>query len=354
MLRKYGKKWYIMFRGLDGKLKTRSLKTEDKEEAAKRHADYMKNLRSARSAQVLARDFPGVVQAAPALPELPGTHRRGGIRIDKMWEVALTKRPLSENHRKIWVKFCDRIGVKYADLVTPKLALDYLNTHYAGGNGKTFNNARSILNTIFRCCLIEAGLESSPFGAIIPRRITEVESHRNLTLLEVDQIMEAGTPLIRLMTQLSRWTAQRLETCARMTPAMLDLERKVIIIQPGKTKRFNEWICAPVMPELEKFLRNENLIGFSSPSDEPFVSAFGYTTNAAFSLAFGRLLAKLNITDTAEGKASFHSLRGTAITWYKEQGITGEPLRAITGHRSDAVEDIYARDIETISRIARM
>ena len=79
MLRKYGKKWYIMFRGLDGKLKTRSLKTEDKEEAAKRHADYMRNLRSARSAQVLARDFPGVVQLAPVLPELPG-HRRGGIR----------------------------------------------------------------------------------------------------------------------------------------------------------------------------------------------------------------------------------------------------------------------------------
>ncbi len=28
MLRKYGKKWYIMFRGLDGKLKTPSLKTD--------------------------------------------------------------------------------------------------------------------------------------------------------------------------------------------------------------------------------------------------------------------------------------------------------------------------------------
>ena len=41
MLRKYGKKWYIMFRGLDGKLKTRSLKNEDKEEAAKRHGDFL-------------------------------------------------------------------------------------------------------------------------------------------------------------------------------------------------------------------------------------------------------------------------------------------------------------------------
>ena len=353
MLRKYGKKWYIMFRGLDGKLKTRSLKTEDKEEAAKRHADYMRNLRSARSAQVLARDFPGVVQLAPVLPELPG-HRRGGIRIDKMWECALQKRPLSENHRKIWQKFCDRIGVKYADLVTPKLALEYLETHYTGGNGKTYNNARSILNTVFRCCLIEAGLETSPFASIIPRRVTEVDSHRNLTEAEIEAIKAAGTPLIRLMTMLSRWTAQRLETCARISPAMLNWERKVIIVQPGKTKRFNKWVCAPIMPELEKYLLTENLIQPGDSSEEPFVKSLGYTTNAAFSVSFSRLLEKLNITDTADGKASFHSLRGSAITWFKEHGVMGEPLRMITGHKSDAVEDIYARDIETVSRIARM
>ena len=353
MLRKYGKKWYIMFRGLDGKLKTRSLKTEDKEEAAKRHADYMRNLRSARSAQVLARDFPGVVQLAPVLPELP-EHRRGGIRIDKMWEVALTKRPLSRNHEKIWVKFCDRIGVKYADLVTPKLALEYLETHYSGGNGKTYNNARSILNTIFRCCLIEAGLETSPFASIIPRRVTEVDSHRNLTEVEIEAIKASGTPLIRLMTMLSRWTAQRLETCARISPSMLDWERKVIIVQPGKTKRFNKWVCAPIMPELEEYLLTENLIQPGDSSEDPLVKSLGYTTNAAFSVSFSRLLEKLNITDTADGKASFHSLRGSAITWFKEHGVMGEPLRMITGHKSDAVEDIYARDIETVSRIARM
>ncbi|MBR2910296.1 MAG: hypothetical protein IKC05_01675, partial [Lentisphaeria bacterium] len=261
----------------------------------------MARVRVAKGTRVIARDFAEMMPPEPPallLPVPEEGHRRGSIRIDKMWEVALTKRPLSRNHEKIWVKFVERIGVKYADLVTPKLALEYLNTHYSKGNGKTFNNARSILNTIFRCCLIEAGLETSPFGAIIPRRITEVESHRNLTLAEVDQIMEAGTPLIRLMTMLSRWTAQRLETCARMTPAMLDLERKVIIIQPGKTKRFNEWVCAPIMPQLEKFLLAKNLIQPGDTSEEPLVKAFGYTTNAAFSVSFSRLLEKLNINDT--------------------------------------------------------
>ena len=135
---------------------------------------------------------------------------------------------------------------------------------------------------------------------------------------------------------------------------MLDWERKVIIVQPGKTKRFNKWVCAPIMPELEEYLLTENLIQPGDSSEDPLVKSLGYTTNAAFSVSFSRLLEKLNITDTADGKASFHSLRGSAITWFKEHGVMGEPLRMITGHKSDAVEDIYARDIETVSRIARM
>ena len=356
-LRKMRNVWYVYFRDTDGRIVTRSLKTHDKDHAKTLHDEYMSRVRVAKGARVIARDFAEMMPPAPSallVPVPEEGHRRGSIRIDKMWECALQKRPLSENHRKIWVKFCDRIGVKYADLVTPKLALDYLNIHYAGGNGKTYNNARSILNTVFRCCLIEAGLEASPFASIIPRRVTEVDSHRNLTDNEIERIKAAGTPLIRLMTMLSRWTAQRLETCARMTPAMLDFERKVIVVQPGKTKRFNKWVCAPIMPELEKFLRDENLIQPGDTSEEPLVKALGYTTNAAFSVSFSRFIEKLNITDTAEGKASFHSLRGSAITWFKEHGVVGEPLRRITGHESSAVEDIYARDIETVSRIANM
>ena len=39
-------------------------------------------------------------------------------------------------------------GVKYADLVMAKLALDYRSPRYTGGDGKIYNNARSILNTL--------------------------------------------------------------------------------------------------------------------------------------------------------------------------------------------------------------
>jgi recombination protein RecR len=102
-----------------------------------------------------------------------------------MWELALTRRTLSKTHRIRWQRFVERIGVKYADEVTPAKALKYLEDNYSGGNGKTFNNVKSILNTIFRCCLVEAGLSESPFAPIMNKKVTDVEHHRNLTDEEI-------------------------------------------------------------------------------------------------------------------------------------------------------------------------
>ena len=265
-----------------------------------------------------------------------------------MWDLALTRRTLSRTHRGYWGKFVKNIGCRYADEVSPARALRYLEEHYSGGNGKSFNNAKSALNTIFRCCLVEAGLQQSPFDPIINRRVTEVEHHRNLTLAEVDQIMASSIPeYIKIMVMLSRWTAQRLETCARMTPGMFDFDRKVFIIDPGKTKRFNKYVCCPIMPELEEFIRP--VLAKCPHPAFPIVQNFGYTSNNAFSKAFTALLQQLGIVDNDKGKASFHSLRGTAITWFVEQGVPDEVLKLITGHTSQAVEDIYARPIANVS-----
>lgn len=350
-LRKIHNTYYVYYRDVDGKLKTRSLKTTDATLARRLHDDYILQLQARKGRAVIMRDFPEL-KPPPELPKpATGEHQRGGMKIADMLECALSKRSLSKTHCQIWKLFADRIGVKYADQVTPEIALAYLQRYYSYGNGKTYNNQKAILNTIFRCCLVEAKLSDSPFRPIINKRVICVDSHRNLTLTEFDKLVEAGTPDVRIMVMLSRWTAQRLETCARITPDMLDWERKVIVVSPGKTQRFNKWVCCPIMPELEVFL---NELGVKKlPRSIPIVKNFGYLNNRAFSAKFSRLLDKLKICDTEDGKASFHSLRGTAITWFKEHGIKGEELRQITGHESDAIEDIYARDIASVSRIAK-
>ena len=266
-----------------------------------------------------------------------------------MWDCAMTRRPLSANHRKVWNKFLDRIPEKYASEITPAKALKYLETYHHKGNGKTYNNVKSILNTIFRCCLVEANLSESPFAPIINKRVTEIDHHRNLTLDEIDRIMNSDADeMLKLLVMLSRWTGQRLETCAKITPELIDWDRKVIVLQPGKTKRFNKWVCAPLFPELENYLK-----GIPCPEHESYAVYLGYRDNRHFGREIRQLFNHLKIRDTESGHASFHSIRGTAITWFKEHGIQGENLRSITGHETAAVEDIYARDIATISAIAK-
>lgn len=351
-LRKINNTYYVYFRDLDGRLKTRSLKTTDPALARSLHDDYMTQLQAKKARAILIRDFPEL--APPPEPPKPatGVHQRGGIRIADMWECAIKKRELGKSHAEAWRMFVKRIKLTFADQVTPAIALDYLQKYFSSGNGKTFNNQKSMLNTVFRCCLIEAGITESPFKPIVNKRVTEINSHRNLTLDEFDLIIKNGSPVVQTMAMLSRWTAQRLETCARMTPEMFDLKRRVIIIEPGKTRRFGKWVCCPIMPELETFIRNTFPDFELKKQKIPFVKQLGYSNNKAFSVMFSRLLNDLNIKSNKSGVASFHSLRGTAITWFHEHGIRGEDLRHITGHKSSSVEDIYARDIATISRIA--
>lgn len=355
-LRKIHRGYYIYWKDEKGQ-HTRSLKTRDEAAARAMHDEWLRMVDERR--RMLGRfwldESEQGTQPPPAVPapaqHPAGEHRRGGIAIADMWDVAITRRPLSRTHKIHWMRFVRTVGVKYADQVTPQVALAYLERTYPEGNGKTYNNARSAINTIFRCCLVEAKLDASPFAAIINRRVTNIEHHRNLTDAEFDRAFAAAPEHFRLLMMLSRWTCQRLETCARMTPAMFDFERLVFLIDPGKTRRFRKWVCVPIMPPLADFIRP--VLAQCPDRDSPILSRYTRRRCSDLSCDFVRLLRSLGINDTDAGKASFHSIRGTAITWYKEQGIAGDDFRYITGHTSDAVEDIYARPVARLSKIAK-
>ena len=349
----------MYFRDENGRHRTLSLHVHDRDTAVSLERRYMEQLRAKKALQRIVRDFPEYSPPPPpvqTVPEIP-YHQRGGIKIKDMISCAERKRQLSNDHRRAFKRFADWCPVKFADQVTPRLAQDYLEQHYSTGNGKSFNNNRTMLNTIFRCCLVEANLTASPFAAVINRRITQTETHRNLTADEFDRLITALPLDLKILAMLSRWTCQRLETCARIVPEMFNFDRLVFTIEPGKTRRFKKWVCVPIMPELEAFIRP--LLPECKP-DRPIVECFTSSKCKTFKVQkdnygkrFLKIQRSIGIEDTAAGKASFHSIRGTAITWFKEQGIKGEELRSITGHATDQVEDIYARDIESLARIAR-
>lgn len=349
MLKKINNRFYVAFRDIDGTQRTRALGTSDPELAKKLHAEYMQHVETRKFMVKISRDFPDLVkEQAPETAAMESNH--GRLKLSAVWDLAQPRRNLSKDHRKIWSNFLERTTLKYADEVTPKYALNYLNQYYNKGNGKTHNNVKSALNTVFRCVLVEAGLSESPFKPIFDKRVTDIDHHRNLTLEEFDRIFAIAPMQLQIAMMLSRWTAQRLETVTRMTPAMFDFEKLVFLIDPGKNKRFDEWVCVPIFPELEDFIKP--ILKQCPDPEKPIVHHFSNWKNSRYTNVFSKIIKQLNIPDEHGARASFHSLRGTAITWFKEHGIKGDDLQSITGHDSKEVEEIYARDIASISKIA--
>ena len=348
--------YYVVFRDLRGKVNSRSLHTRDEAEAKREEKKFLFMLRESRRQYSSIRNFPLLNALQSTTASIGPTAAPKRLKLDKMLAIAAKKKKISDTGRKYWELFLKRLkSYRYADEITPKIALNYLESYYDKGNGKTYNNAKSYLNGIFKYCLMEANLEQSPFAPIANRLVdqSEVTGHRNLTDDEIDKVLPELTEDIQIMTMLSRWTAQRLETCARMIPAMFELERKVFIIKPSKTARFNKYVCCPIMPELEKYIKP--YLQRCTNANEPIVFQIrgSERSNEAMSKAFLTALKRCNIVDTDEGKASFHSLRGSAITYFKNLGMSSDDLRLITGHTTDEMEAKYDRSSEQISRFAR-
>ena len=357
-LRQKGKYWHCYFRDLNGKYTSVSTHETKKELAKKIESKIMSSINIQRSRRNLLRFLSPeerekaerveaeVKAKSSTVPASP----RNGLKLSAMFELASQRRKLGSSHRYAWNRFLKLSKCTYAKEITPQVALAYLNEYCSAGNGKNFNNIKSALNTIFRACLVEAEMSSSPFAVIVDKSVTEIDSHRNMKKEEFELLLQKANIHTKIMMMLSRWTSQRLETCARMTPKMFDFSKRVFIMQPGKTKRFNEWVCCPIFPELEDFIKP--ILQKCKNKDKPIVENFDYPGNKNFSSNFSNFLKRNNITDTEEGSICFHSIRGTAITWMKENGIPREERQSITGQKSDEVEEIYARAIENISRVA--
>lgn len=345
--------YYVVFRDFRGRVNSRSLKTKDYNQALIYHDLFMQQLQSARQKQVIIKEFPLAIPQVNEFADRLEKSTKNRLKLQNMIDIAKSKRDISNEHVSAMKYFVERNKAicVYADEVTPRIAQDYLNKYYNKGNGKTYNNIKSYLNTVFRCCLVEANLTSSPFQPIVNKKVTEVENHRNLTDDEIKILMDILPLPMQVMTMLSRWTAQRLETCSRMTPSMFDFETRLFIIEPSKTKRFNKFVCVPIMPELEEYIKP--ILAKCKDKEKPIIKQITDLkySNHLISKNFIKALKTCNIPiDLDNGKAGFHSLRGSAITFFKELGISSDDLKLITGHTTDRMEQLYDRSKKQLQK----
>ena len=352
MLRKIKLCYYVHYSDETGRQRTLSLHTRDLTIAKRLHDDFMRQLAAAKMVlRLRKRREQWISVATPTAPPVIVPPRRG-LLLRNMPDIAAKSRQLSPEHLFAWQRFREAVApLKYASDITPKVALNYLDRHCNGGNGKRYNNVLTMLNVIFRSCLVAADMSASPFSAIPRRRVQAVQHFRPLTADEFVLAFNAAAEPWKSALLIGWHTALRRESVFRLSWQHIDADDRSITIMPGKTARFGRAVYIPIHPELWDHL--QSLPRPKSP-ETPILSQWGqyihYPGHKRQPYIAG-LFDALGIADTSEGKAGFHSLRASFITRCDEAGILRRATRGVAGHAADQMTDLYSHDRQTAKQI---
>lgn len=360
-LRQRGKNnyWHAYFRRVlalpDGRLKymttTVNLGTADLIEARALEAELMRKNRETRLHQRylahLARlDHDATATPGEAAPDLRPVrdHKRKRLKLAD-WRTAAEKyRKISADTAKIFERFVRGVPVRYFDEVTPEIALQYLQARYGEeGKGKSFNNNKTALNSVFRFLLVDAGMSMSPFAAI-PNRQHNAEHQRPFTEDEFKRIYHAAAEPWKTACVIAWYTGMREETVFNLRWDQLDGD--LLTTTPGKTARYGRAVQIPFHPAIVKRLEtlprvNEYILGLAPKTRR----------NNSFHRYFGTLLDGLGIFADARGIVNFNCFRNSFITRCDELGLPRHATRGIVGQVSDDTTDLYSHDLATARRI---
>lgn len=347
-LREIGGNWYVYFRDVDGKLKTRSLKTKDRKTAIRLERDYMDQVRARKGAAVLLRDFPEFFpdkeQIKTAAP--PPASNNGRLKLENMIRELEKIHPVSGTNKRAIKRFVSAMNVKYADQVTPEMALKYLEKNYTSGrNYKAFNNNKGILNKAFKHLLVKIGLPESPFARIPSRTIKNVQNHRPVTVEEFRRIFWAAEEPYRTAACLGFYAGADISTAFGLPGTAVYMEERIINWKRPKTG--TKFICG-IHDELYCMLKRLNI---DHESSAPILPKICSTYRNEY---FRELFEKLGICDTEEGKASFHSFRTSFFTRCDEANLHRRTTSLAGGHVDDRQNDWYSHDISAAHEVEKL
>lgn len=352
-LRKIHNTYYVYFVDIDGTQRTRSLKTTDRATAEMYHRKFMIELQSRKSELMIMKHFPErfpqvkeIKSVAPD-PEVAPANKRFALNrilpeLDKI-------KPVTGTDRRSIARFIETVGKRYADEITPAVALRYLEEHCCSGrNFKNFNNNRCVLNRAFRLLAVKMHLDQSPFAPIPCRKVDNVESHRPITPEEFRRIFAAAEEPFRTAACLGFYAGADMSTAFGLPCKAIDLERRIIFWRRPKTGvKFVCGIHRELMAVLQK-------VPFDPESDKPFLSLLGKPCSTIRNVYFRQLFDELGIKDTEDGTASFHSFRASFFTRCDEADLHRRTTSLAGGHVQDRMNDLYSHDISAAHEVEKL
>ena len=278
--------------------------------------------------------------AAPVL-EVIQKHRRRRLKICDALAAAARYRQLGVTAERHFNNFARSVPCRYMDEVTPEIAFDYLCQRFPvdDSKGKSFNNAKSAINNVFKLTLLDADLTESPFQRI-PSRDNDSDHQRPFSEDEFRKLYAAAREPWKSAILIAWYTGLREKDVFSLQ--WHNITGDVIETTPAKTARHGRGVQIPVHPELEKLFAELPRAG------ERVLGAWAYNpNNSSFALYFGKLLQQCDIRENSRGIVNFNSFRNSFITRCDEAGIPRHAIRGIVGHVDDEQTDLYSHDLHT-------
>jgi integrase len=270
-------------------------------------------------------------------------------------QVALPK--TATRHEQMMREFVEFLGGPKARLniaaITPKDIADFRDRRHALGlTATTVNLDVTIISAAFNAALKQGLIPVNPCAAVEPLRD---RTHRKqvFTPEQISALLKVADDDWKGLIMLAFYTGQRLADCANLRWRDVDLVKRTIRFQIGKT---GDEILSIIHPELEEYLLNLP----TAESDNQFVfPSLAERVTSVLSKHFGKLMKAARIQQrviregTKAGRnvygLSFHSLRHSFTSILANAGISEELRMALTGHKSRTVHAGYSHhDLEVL------
>jgi len=242
-------------------------------------------------------------------------------------------------------------------------------------SASTFNRHRNLLALVWKVLKKQARITINPWSEITRKRHT-VQSRRELTVEELQRVIEASSGQMRLLLALGIYCGLRLGDAALLDWGNVDMMKGIISVVPAKTaRRSGKRVTLPIHRTLFEMLA-------ATPSSKrrgyvmPDIAARYQSYDGALARDILKLFASVNIktsanrltaVEIAEGGAvkkikgktkravqecGFHSLRHTFVSLCAAGGVPQSVVQSLVGHGSPAMTQHYTHINQETARNA--
>ncbi len=322
--------WYAVL-WMDGRKVWLSTKCQSRRDALAIHEEIRRRYQERRRQQSIAR----------LLGEKPRISKPLPLK-DAMRKYCKVNSAFSESGIAVFAKFADSRN-PHEDIaeISSDDAIRYLDS--LKGSPKTYNNHKSALSQIWRCLAPYSDISENIWLKIPNRPLGKSVVHfRPFSDREIARIINAVPSPWKEACIIAKFTGLRKKDVFELR--WQNIAKGSITLIPAKTSRTNRAVYIPIPPELVRLLKS-----LKNGSEKVFPGV-AYESGA-FQKKIQDCLKSLDIGDTREGKAGFHSFRASFVTRLESAGIPRHVVQGIVGHSSPAMTELYSHDRESAKKI---